>query len=183
MKGKLIVISAPSGAGKTTVIRRLLSKNPDLVLSVSCTTRKKRPSENDGIDYIYVSGEEFDGLKAGGDLLEHASVHGFYYGTPKRPIDGWLEQARTVVLDVDVQGGAAIKKQYPEACLIFISPPSMRELRRRITSRGENSADDIAVRMKNAEEEMKNASDYDFVVINSDIEKAVLEIERIICSV
>ncbi len=180
MHGNLFVISAPSGAGKTTVIKRLLLKMPDAVLSVSATTRLPRAGEKNGVDYHFVTKEEFKQLIANNEMLEWAVVHEAYYGTPKAPIDSWIEGGKTVVLDIDVQGGKNIKKTFPQATLIFLMPPSRDELVRRLTLRNANDPDDLKVRIKNADVEMAQKNFYDHVVVNDDLEKAVDEVLNII---
>lgn len=182
MKGRLFVISAPSGTGKTTVIGSLLKLTPQLKLSVSCTTRPPRKGEKNGVDYHFVSDEKFLKMKDSGLLLEWALVHGLYYGTPRGAIDKWLAGGENVVLDIDVQGGASVRKIYKDAVLIFLLPPSHEELVKRLKRRGANTEDDLERRLKNANNELAQKDLYDYRIVNDDLDRAVGEIKKIICS-
>ena len=135
-KGLLVVISAPSGGGKGTILKELFAQDDNLVLSVSATTRKPRPGEEDGKQYYFISREEFESLIAQGKMLEHAEYVGNYYGTPKEPVEQWTSQGRDVVLEIEVQGGAQIKKLMPDCVSVFILPPSMAVLEKRLRGRG-----------------------------------------------
>lgn len=182
MKARLFVISAPSGTGKTTVIKRLLSRIPSMQLSVSVTTRAPRPGERDGFDYHFIDDRKFEEMKKAGDLLEWAVVHGACYGTPRRPIEKWLKEGNNVILDIDVQGAASIRRSFKDAVLIFLLPPSREELIRRITSRGANSVDDLELRLKNADIELSKKDMYDHHVVNDDLDMTVDAIMGIIGS-
>jgi len=180
MKGKLIVISAPSGTGKTTVIKNLLASHPNFVLSVSYTTRELRPSEKDGVDYHFVADKKFKEMINKGEMVEWAMVHGNYYGTPATPLKKWMGEGLIVVLDVDTVGAKNIKKMFPEAVLIFLLPPTGGELEKRLLKRGENKNEDLKVRIKNAKKEMKEKDRYDYQVVNNNLADAIKEIEKII---
>lgn len=180
MKGHLFVISAPSGTGKTTVIKNLLKNHPDYVLSVSATTRSPRVGEVDGVDYHFINEPKFKKMIDANELAEWAKVYLYYYGTPKAPIDAWIKDGKKVILDIDVQGGKNIKKIYPEATLIFLLPPSKDELIKRLSDRGTNTGLDLQVRIKNADLEMAEKKHYEFHVVNDTLERAVKEIEDII---
>ena len=180
MKGQLIIISAPSGTGKTTVIKSLLDRHPEFVLSVSCTTRSCRPGEKDGVDYHFVDGGAFQTMIDDGQLLEWTVYSEDSYGTPRKPIEDWVRKGKTVILDIDVVGGRNIKKIFPNAALIFLLPPSKEELVRRLTLRGTNDRDDLSRRIVRAEAELAEKDFYDFQVVNDQVERAVGEIEKII---
>lgn len=181
MGGRLIIISAPSGAGKTTVINRFLSRHPNMVHSVSCTTRPKRPGEVDGKDYRFVDRETFQGWIKEKKLAEWAEVHDHLYGTPKEPIEKWLKTGTDVLLDVDVVGGTNLKKMYKErAVSMFLLPPSEEELKRRLLQRATDSAEQQKLRLKNALQEMTFKDKYDYQVVNDDLDEACLEIEKIL---
>jgi guanylate kinase len=182
MKPLLIVVSAPSGAGKTTLCDRLLAGRPDIVYSVSCTTRAPRGDEVDGVDYFFLSSEEFDRRLANGEFLEHAVVHGYQYGTPRQMVLEAMAAGRSVLMDIDVQGAAQIRRRVRETADgdllkagfvdIFIEPPSMDDLRRRLEARGEDSPDVIARRLRNAEQEMRRRDEFRFRIVNDDLEAA-----------
>ena len=186
MKGRLFVISAPSGTGKTTIIKNLMKTLPEAVLSVSVTTRRPRPGETDGVDYHFISEAEFQKMLKDGRLLEHAKVHNSYYGTPRTPIEKWLNDDKIILLDIDVQGAHNVKKVFQDAVLIFLLPPSREELIRRLKSRGTNAGADLDLRIKDAEVELSEKDFYDYHVVNDNMDKAVQEIVGIInktCSV
>lgn len=176
-----IVISGPSGAGKTTLVDELVKRDSWLKASVSATTRPPREGEAEGDAYFFVSEAEFEALKAE-NLVEWAEVHGHLYGTPKDFVDKELSGGRDVVLNIDVQGGAKVRKCFPEAALIFILPPSFRELEARVRRRGTDYAAEIKKRMENAREEIKYASAYDYIVVNDQLERTVSTLEAIIRS-
>ncbi len=172
-RGVLVIISSPSGAGKTTLARRLMTEFPALEFSVSFTTRPMRPGEVDGKDYRFVSQEVFDKMVADDQFAEWALVHNNYYGTAKEPVDRALNEARHVVFDVDWQGGRALSKQWPDDSLkIFILPPSVDELSRRLRSRASDSESVIEARLAKAREEMAHYDEYDFLIVNDDVDKA-----------
>jgi guanylate kinase len=167
-----IVVSGPSGVGKTTLVDGLLSADSRLRESVSATTRPPRDGEIEGDSYFFVSEAEFEGLKDG-KLVEWAAVHGHSYGTPRDFLEKELARGVDVVMNIDVQGGALVRKSFPTALLIFILPPSLAVLEERIRHRGTDSEKVIAKRLENARGEIRLASDYDFVVINDDLEETV----------
>lgn len=179
-RGHLVVIAGPSGTGKGTVVRRLLDTIPDLVLSVSVTTRKPRPAEVDGVDYRFVSDEEFDRLVAEERLLEWAEIVGHRSGTPKAPVEEVLASGRDVVLEIDVQGAGWVRRRSPEAVLIFLQPPSLEELERRLRSRGTETEEKLRVRLARAEVEMGERGNFDHVVVNDDVGRAAAEVAAIL---
>lgn len=188
----LLVFSAPSGAGKSSLCNRLVELNPGMIYSVSCTTRPPRGEEQSGIHYYFMSEDVFCRRIADDEFIEHARVHGNRYGTLKQTVTDALDKGHDIIMDIDVQGA----KQIRNACAslpknhiirksfvdIFIVPPSMEELRRRLTGRGTDAPDVIEKRMRNAEEEMRHRSAYQHIVINEDFEKAVDELNQIVCS-
>jgi guanylate kinase len=179
LAGVPIVLSGPSGTGKTTIRQQLLARYQDLVASISATTRPPRPGETHGRDYLFLSQSDFESGIAQGLFAEHAEVHGKHYGTPKGPLEEQLAKGADVLLVIDVQGGLQVKQHYPEALMIFLLPPSMAELRKRIEARRTDSDETIELRMKNAEWEMGFASHYDYWVINRSLEEAVREVRSI----
>jgi guanylate kinase len=183
--GKLFVISGPSGAGKGTICRNLLSGagiggsgGPDL--SVSVTTRKPRRGERDGVSYHFVTDEAFRSMIDCGNFLEYAEVFGRFYGTPRDSVIEKLREGRDVLLEIDVQGALQVKRNYPESILVFILPPSLEELRRRIEGRGSENAGQIAKRLGEATREIGAISVYDYAIVNNDIGKTVAELREII---
>lgn len=177
----LIVLSAPSGAGKTTIARRLLSDFSALRFSISATTRAIREGERDGIDYYFLSREDFDRRIAQNELVEYEEIFGNYYGTLKSEIDRALDQGENLIFDVDVKGGLSLKRLYPDdTVLIFVKPPSMKELRARIEKRGTDSNEEITTRLERAAWELEQIDQFDYVVVNDNLEKAVDEIEVLI---
>lgn len=179
-KGKLIVISGPSGAGKGTVIKQVLRRKNNVALSVSCTTRAPRPGEQEGVDYYYVSKEKFAQMIEEDGFLEYESFFDNSYGTPEEPVRKQLAQGINVILEIDVKGGMNIKKKVPEAELIFIAPPSMEILRSRLVGRKTETPDQIEKRTKRAFEEMQYQEQYDYVVVNDDLQQAVQQVIDII---
>lgn len=171
-KGIIFVISAPSGAGKTTLCDRLLKSLPDLRMSVSYTTRKPRDGEKHGVDYYFVDKKTFETMISNEEFVEWAEVYGNLYGTSKRVINDFLSKECDILLDIDIQGAKNIKKIYPESVLVFILPPSLKELEKRLLSRDKND-EFVKKRLSKASEEIKQFPFYDYVVINDDIEKAV----------
>jgi guanylate kinase len=179
-RGVLVVLSGPSGVGKDTVLRRVFELDRTLKYSVSFTTRPARPGEVDGVDYSFVSDADFDHLVAEGALLEWAHVHNHRSGTGRQRIDDALDAGRDIVLNVDVQGGEAIRKQLPDALLIFLIPPSIEELDRRRLGRGTEDAAELAKRASDAQIEMGYADKYDAVVVNDDLDRAAQEVLQLI---
>ena len=178
-KGLLIVLSGPSGTGKGTVCKALLKKRKDISLSVSCTTRKPRPGETDGVSYFFKSREEFESLIKQNEFLEYADVFSNYYGTPKSFVDAEIEQGKDVLLEIDVQGALKVKAAYPQGVYIFLVPPSMEELENRIRSRGTETAEQIEVRLGKASAEMKLMRKYDYRIVNENVDDVVCWIEAI----
>lgn len=181
-KGKIVIISSPSGGGKTTICLKLLKDNPKWKFSVSCTTREKRKGEVDGREYRFVDHKEFLRCKKQGDFAETARVHMHYYGTPCKPLDKVSEKGGVVLLDVDVKGAASIKKKYPQSISIFILPPSKAELKRRLKRRGTETQAQLKVRLNNAIAEMEQYNRFDYIIVNESINKAVAAAEHMIKS-
>ncbi|MER3502247.1 MAG: hypothetical protein IMHGJWDQ_002018 [Candidatus Fervidibacter sp.] len=172
-KGRLFVVSGPSGVGKGTVVAEVLRRLPHLRRVITYTTRPPRPGEVPDRDYHFVSREEFERLKEQGAFLEWAEVYGNFYGSPKQEVDRLLAKGYDAVLVVDVQGALAIKRQRPEAVLIFLQPPSVDELRRRLEARGSDPPEVIEGRLAKAEWEMQQAHQFDYTVLNDELERAV----------
>jgi len=179
-RGLILVISAPAGAGKTTLCKRLLQVSPSFTYSVSFTTRPPRKNEIEGVDYYFVSREEFEKMIEEEAFLEWAGVHGQLYGTSVKLLDRAIEGEKDVVLEVDVKGGEKIKKKYPEAILIFVVPPSWEELRERLKGRATEDAEKIKQRLIRAKKEVKFFRFYDYFIINDGINKALQDLLAII---
>jgi guanylate kinase len=180
MTGKLFIFSAASGTGKTSLAKALIERTPDVVFSVSHTTRPPRPGEQHGVHYYYVSREEFDRMVAHGEFVEHATVFGNSYGTSKQAIEHQLKAGKTVILDIDWQGARAIKQWRPEAVSIFILPPSRAALRERLTNRKQDSEEVIDRRMREAVSEMSHYGEFDYWVVNDDFEAALADLQAIL---
>lgn len=179
-KSLLVVLSAPSGGGKTTIADRLLSRDRRLVRSVSCTTRRPRPGERHGRDYFFLTPARFERLRRAGEFLEWARVHGKLYGTPRQWVERQLARGRDVLFVIDVQGGRQIKRQFPDAVQIFLMPPDLRELRRRLAERGSEKPGDLARRLRNARREIRVGKSYDHRVVNDRLERATREVLRLL---
>ena len=178
-KGTLYVVSAPSGAGKTSLLKAVLARMPELKLSISHTTRPQRPGETDGQDYHFVSVEDFEQMLEQESFLEHAEVFGNYYGTSQVWLESQLELGHDVVLEIDWQGARQVRKLMPECRSIFILPPSQEELHNRLTGRGQDSEEVIQSRMAAANREITHYDEYDYLVINDDFELACTELSAI----
>ncbi len=180
-RGLMLVLSSPSGAGKSTIARNLLESDPELSLSVSVTTRPRRGSEIEGVHYRFVSQRDFDRLRDSDALLEWAEVHGNFYATPREPVEAAMSDGRDMLFDIDWQGALQLKeKMRVDIVSIFILPPSMNELKSRLKRRAEDSDDVIAKRLHNARLEIEHWRDYDYVVINRDLDRAFAEVRAIV---
>ena len=173
MRGILFILSAPSGAGKTTISRKAVAEIPGLEMSVSATTRAPRSGERLGVDYHFLSREEFERRRDAGEFAESARVHDHFYGTPKAPIETALANGRDMLLDIDVQGARQMRERYPEAVAVFVLPPSEQELERRLRSRGTDPEEVIRRRLERAKAEMKEAPAYDHRIVNQDVAESV----------
>ena len=180
MLGNLFIITAPSGAGKTSLVRALLAADSQIKLSISYTTRKPRPGEVDGVDYYFVDEAQFLQMLGEGDFLESAEVHGARYGTSQTRVDTALQASNDVVLEIDWQGAAQVRSLYPQAISIFILPPSMEALQQRLTNRGQDSGEVIARRFAAAREEMSHVGEFDYVTINDKFEVALEDLQAIV---
>ena len=182
-RGLMLVLSSPSGAGKTTLSRRLLEADPAVELSVSVTTRKQRPGEVDGRDYHFIDAARFDAMVKQGELLEWAQVFGHRYGTPRAPVEAALARGRDVLFDIDWQGTQQLREKADRDLVsIFVLPPSIPDLERRLRTRAQDSDDVIHARMAKAADEMSHWAEYDYVVINSDIDHAFADVQAILAA-
>jgi len=179
-RGLLLVVSGPSGAGKGTLCKTLVENSEDVFLSVSATTRAPRKDEIEGVSYFFKTNEQFEEMIKNGELLEWAKFCDNYYGTPRAPVEAMLSEGKDVILEIDVQGALQVKKKYKEGVYIFILPPSLEELKNRITSRGTETEDVIQERLKRARFEINQIHEYDYIVINDYIDKAVEDLRSII---
>lgn len=181
-KGLLVVLSGPSGAGKDTVLSSLLARNNNIKISTSATTRKPRDGEVEGVDYYFMSKSEFAQLISKNGMLEHAEYCGNYYGTPYAQVEKWLSKGKDVILEIEVNGGAQVMKKCPDAISIFIVPPSLKELEMRLRNRATESDDVIDKRLNIAKEEIKSAYEYNYIVVNDNVEQCADDICNIIVS-
>ena len=177
----MFVLSSPSGAGKTTISRRLLQRDQNIRLSISVTTRPKRPGETEGIDYYFVDNTEFNMRLNRGELLEHAKVFNYYYGTPRQPVEDALASGMDVLFDIDWQGTQQLAEKAREDLVsVFILPPSTGELERRLIARAQDMAEVVAFRMNKAADEMSHWSEYDYIIVNTDLDDSVFAVEKIL---
>jgi guanylate kinase len=179
-RGKLFVIAAPSGAGKTSLVRALLKREPHLRFSISYTTRKQRPTEEHARDYFFVTREQFEKMVDAGEFLEHAKVFDNYYGTAKTQVENVLNSGEHVILEIDWQGAQQIRKAMPECRSIFILPPSRTELETRLRGRGTDSEEVIARRLRDSVGDMTHWREFDYVVINDDFDRALTDLTKIV---
>ncbi len=179
-KGILIVVSGFSGAGKGTLMKKLVEEYEGYSLSISATTRKPRPGEENGREYFFLTREEFEQKIADNALIEHAQYCDNYYGTPRDYVEEQMALGRDVILEIEIQGALAVKKQYPDAVLLFVAPPSAEELRRRLLGRGTETEEVVDKRLRRAKEEAQGIEAYDYLLINDDLETCVKELHAII---
>lgn len=176
----LLVLSAPSGTGKTTIARRIVDEIPEAAFSISCTTRKPRGEEKDSVDYRFLSEHQFSEMLKQDAFAEWAEVHGHFYGTPRSEVDEALSKGRVIVFDIDVQGGEQLKLRYPSAVTVMVLPPSYAELERRLRARGTNEDHDIERRLLAAQSELKRGRNYDYSVVNDELDLAVDQVKSIV---
>ena len=181
-RGLLLILSSPSGAGKSTLTKMLMGWDPTMRFSVSATTRKPRPGEEDGREYYFRTREQFEAMVAAGEMLEHAEVFGNFYGTPKGPVEAAMREGRDTVFDIDWQGGQQIRSSAlgRDVVSIFVLPPSIAELEARLTGRGQDSAEVIAGRMAKSRDEISHWAEYDYVIVNRDLAAAFEELKVIL---
>lgn len=178
-KGQCLVLSAPSGAGKSTLVARLRAEFPGFAYSISCTTRAPRQGEEDGVHYHFLTRETFISRRDAGYFAEWAEVHGNFYGTPKGPVEEMLCKGQDILFDIDVQGAMQLKRVFPQALYVFILPPTREVLEQRLRGRGTDAEDVIAKRLKNALGELKEAANFDYLIINDDLEEAADELRAV----
>ena len=181
-RGLLIILSSPSGAGKSTLAKRLMAWDPTLSFSVSATTRNPRPGETDGVEYYFKTKSEFEAMVDAGDMLEHAEVFGNYYGTPKGPVEASMTAGRDTIFDIDWQGGQQIRRSSlaNDVVSIFILPPSIADLESRLRGRAQDSDEVIANRMAQSRDEISHWAEYDYVIVNRDVDAAEAELKTIL---
>ena len=178
--GKLFVFAAPSGAGKTTLVHAMVAKHPELRFSISYTTRKPRRNEANGVDYLFVNEEEFMRLRDQGEMLEYAEVFDHYYATSRSQVERHLADNRNVILEIDWQGARQVRESMPECISVFILPPSVEELERRLRARRTDAPEVIERRLRDALSDMSHWDEFDFVIINDDLDKAVADLESVL---
>jgi guanylate kinase len=176
---RLIVISAPSGSGKTTIVRELRRRHPELEFSVSATTRPRRPREVDGKDYLFLNSQAFQEKMTAGELVEWEEIYGDYYGTPASEVERALKEGKPMIFDVDVKGALSIKKRYPQAVLVFIKPPSIEALKERLMKRRTETEEALRKRLDRVHMELEQERYFDFSVVNEDVDRAVDRVEEI----
>ncbi len=182
-RGLIVAVSSPSGGGKTTIIKKILKKDGPFIYSVSLTTREKRLGDVEGRDYWFVDQDTFVGKIKSGEFLEYEKVHGNYYGTPVKPIKQWLTKGLIILLDIDVHGAFSVRNQFPnDSLLVFLKPPSIKELEKRLTGRDTESQEQVQTRLERVPEEMELAKDFDHIVVNDSIDTTVDNILQIIKS-
>jgi guanylate kinase len=179
-KARLFVIAAPSGAGKTTLVKALTTRNPELRFSISYTTRPKRRNEADGVDYLFVDKSKFDELRTAGALLESAEVFDNFYGTSREQVNEHLENGHHVILEIDWQGAQQVREAMPECVTVFILPPTREELERRLRTRGTDSDEVIQRRLRDSLSDMSHWNEFDYVIFNDDLDKAVADLEAVL---
>ena len=179
-KGMLVIVSAPSGCGKDSILEELAQCGRPFQRSVSVTTRAPRENEVHGVDYLFLSEDDFQILIETDGLLEYAEFGKHYYGTPKAPVDEWLTEGKTVILKIETQGADKVRAMYPDAVAIFVVPPSLEELEKRLRGRGTDSEDSIRIRLQTAREELKKAESYQYIVVNDDLKTAAQTVLAII---
>ncbi|MCR5596430.1 MAG: guanylate kinase [Lachnospiraceae bacterium] len=179
-KGVLIVVSGFSGAGKGTIVKKIIEENENYALSVSMTTRKPREGEEEGRSYFFVTKERFEEAISNGELVEYANYVGNYYGTPRKYVDEMISQGKDVILEIEMQGAMQVKTRFPEAVLIFVTPPDAEELKRRLMSRGTESEEMVNKRMRRAYEESAFVDRYDYLLVNDDLDKCVEDLHKLI---
>ncbi len=180
MGGNLIVLSGPSGAGKSTVVAKAMKQRSDMCFSTSVTTRQPRPNEEDGKDYFFIDQDRFDEMVRQGDLLEHAVYVSNSYGTPRKYVEEKISEGMNVILDIEVQGALQVHRNYPDAVMIFLVPPSLRELEKRLRARGTESDQTVEARLSRAKQEYQAADFYDYIIINDDADTAADELISIL---
>ena len=180
MKSKLVVLAGPSGVGNGTVVRELVRQKPQVFLSVSATTRKPRPEEKHDDHYVFLSDKEFKNEATNGNLLEYAEFAGAWYGTPRKPVEDRLNKNQVVILEIDLQGARQVKESMPDAFMIFLKPPSIDELKRRLIERGTEKPEELELRLKVATSEIEAENEFDAVVINEDVQSAVEQLIRLL---
>lgn len=181
-EGFLLIVSGPAGVGKGTICDELIKNDDDILYSVSSTTRKPRPGEIDGEDYNFIAKDKFEAMIKSNEFLEYAHVHTDYYGTPRSLVEKGISEGKVVMLEIDVQGALQVKEKYEEAVTVFILPPSMEELERRIVDRNTETKEEIIKRMSNAYKEIALVDDYDYFIVNDNLELAISDLEAILAA-
>lgn len=180
-RGVMLILSSPSGAGKTTISRKLLERDHGIDMSISATTRQMRPGEIDGQHYYFMDEAKFEEMVENGDFMEHARVYGNYYGTPRKPVEDALSSGRDVLFDIDWQGTRKLSEDSPDDIVsVFVLPPSRDELERRLRNRGQDSDEEIARRMAKAEDEMSHYDEYHYVIVNNEVEESIRHVQAIL---